>query len=506
MEKSALLELESANQGLLLTRVSDTSNATGIDANNPPDGMIIYFTDANHHGLYIRKDGWWHEMVTKDGDGITSLNGDKTKEQTLTFTMDGGSSLGFLSPVNGSQVLNIPPASSTKTGLVTADNQIIGGVKTFSEYPVIELMTPGSIVFAKSDKSLYQDNANLYWDDSNHRLGINLNSLQPGNTLEVNSGVAGNGGIRLTQLNPSSIPDASAGAIGVNTNGDIVRVQNGIASLNTLTAQTQTLVTGTSGTDFNISSAGSTHTFNLPDASATVRGVITSGTQTIGGWKTFGKSPTIGTLKKGSLIFVGNDPLDTLSGDDSNLFWDQNNDRLGIGTNIPSATVEIKASDPNSSGLKFTNLNASTPVSSMNTRLIGVDANGNVVRANSKRTFNNSPPDPTTGSTSSTGAIISTSQDTYVTFSIQLTIKIAALGLGSNLSGAYLQISPPGSPAAWMTIGSAELTYPSSITVAVGLQLSDTKTLAGWVPKGYSVRVLTAGTAVYVSGQEVTME
>ncbi|CAB5223180.1 hypothetical protein UFOVP384_5 [uncultured Caudovirales phage] len=62
---------------------------------------------------------------------------------------------------------------------------------------------------------------------------------------------------------------------------------SGISTLNTLTAGTQTFAVGTSGSDFNISSATSTHTFNIPDAGASARGVITTGTQTIAGAKTF---------------------------------------------------------------------------------------------------------------------------------------------------------------------------------------------------------------------------
>lgn len=55
----------------------------------------------------------------------------------------------------------------------------------------------------------------------------------------------------------------------------------GVTTINTLTALTQTFVPGTSGTDFNISSSGSTHTFNCPTASSTIRGCISTADWTI---------------------------------------------------------------------------------------------------------------------------------------------------------------------------------------------------------------------------------
>ncbi|MEI6400494.1 MAG: tail fiber domain-containing protein [bacterium] len=53
-------------------------------------------------------------------------------------------------------------------------------------------------------------------------------------------------------------------------------VSSAVQSLNGLTGSTQTFATGTTGSDFNISSTGTVHTFNFPTASASARGLLTS--------------------------------------------------------------------------------------------------------------------------------------------------------------------------------------------------------------------------------------
>jgi hypothetical protein len=68
----------------------------------------------------------------------------------------------------------------------------------------------------------------------------------------------------------------------------------GISSLNGLTESTQNFAVGTTGTDFAISSAGSTHTFNLPTASAANRGALSSADWSTFNGKLTGNAPIIG--------------------------------------------------------------------------------------------------------------------------------------------------------------------------------------------------------------------
>jgi hypothetical protein len=79
------------------------------------------------------------------------------------------------------------------------------------------------------------------------------------------------------------------------------RTLNGLAL-----SSNQAFAVGSSGTDFNISSSGSTHTFNIPDASATTRGAITTGSQTIAGVKTFSSGVTVsGATSNASNLTLG---------------------------------------------------------------------------------------------------------------------------------------------------------------------------------------------------------
>jgi len=71
----------------------------------------------------------------------------------------------------------------------------------------------------------------------------------------------------------------------------ITTFSTGLTALNGLTAQVQNLAVGTTGTDFAINSTTSTHTFNLPTASASNRGALSSTD-----WTTFNNKQNTSTL------------------------------------------------------------------------------------------------------------------------------------------------------------------------------------------------------------------
>ena len=201
--------------------------------------------------------------------------------------------------LGSSITLNIPDASESVRGVVTKDAQTFGGDKTFK--------------------------GNLIVDGTNtFTVGTGATSL--GGALSVTGATTLTGTTALnddaTLASGKKILFTSSDASGKNTSftagaqtadigytlptggpaADDVLKSTADGTLSWTSASSLgkiglTLGTANTGNDINVSgspaSLGSSITLNIPDASESVRGVVTKDAQTFGGLKTFGSTPKI---------------------------------------------------------------------------------------------------------------------------------------------------------------------------------------------------------------------
>jgi hypothetical protein len=110
----------------------------------------------------------------------------------------------------------------------------------------------------------------------------------------------------------------------------LTTLSTGLNALNGLTSQVQYFATGTSGTDFAISSATDTHTFNLPTASATNRGALSSAD-----WSTF-SGKVGGSGATGQVAYWNGTNSQTGS---ANFTWDNSVGKLNINTTTQYVSI-----------------------------------------------------------------------------------------------------------------------------------------------------------------------
>ena len=298
-------------------------------------------TAAGVASQYIRGDGTLADFPSSGGGG-----------SSVSYYLNGGTSQGV---IGGTTYYEMSKTADTGTGVdfPKSGNGLIVSFLTDANDPA-QLTIPGGnwnyeiYVSMSANGGTPQLYAELYKYDGTTFTLISTSTneiLYDGTTLNLYTFAMAVPTTTLTVTDRLAVKLYATNSGGKTTtvhtqNGHLCQIittfSTGITALNGLTTQVQYLATGTSGTDFNISSATATHTFNLPTASAANRGALSSAD-----WTTFNNKQS--TL---SLTTTGNSGSATLV---SNTL------------NVPTYTLAGLG------GISLTSLSATTPLSYNNT-------------------------------------------------------------------------------------------------------------------------------------------
>ncbi|MBO9658053.1 MAG: hypothetical protein J7527_04445 [Chitinophagaceae bacterium] len=423
LQKSAILELESNNQGLLLSRISDT---TLINSLTPPDGMVIYHTPSAQ--LMVRSNGAWRSLGTTTAmanywsqDGNTTGSVKKlgstdnyalslitNNTERMRILNNGNIGIGQATPnnllevngtntstgVSGLRLTNLGTAtlaaSNTKLLTVNANGDIVVANNPGANAWSLDGNANGSVKkFGNTDNfdlSIITNNAERLRVLNNGNVGIG--SATPGNMLEVAGTTAGTGvsGLRLLNLGTATPAAANSKMLTVNANGDIV-VANNVAP------NTWSLDGNANGM---VKKFGNTDNYDLS--------VITNNTER----------------------------LRVL-----------NNGNVGIGAATPNNLLEVAGTNTTTgvSGLRLTNLGTATAAAA-NTKMLTVNANGDIVVANNNASNAWSMDGNTTGTVKKIGSTdnFATSFITNNAERIRI-LNTGNVGIGSATPGNLLEVA-----------------------------------------------------------------
>jgi hypothetical protein len=296
IQKSSILELESTRQGLLLPRLADTA---AINALTPPDGMIIYLSADN--SLRLRSNGSWKKIADLAAATANwSLTGNSGTDSTLNFigTVDGKP---LVMKTNNSERLRINSNGNIGIGTnaPTAALDVNGTVKLESiaadsaTVNVLVLASDGSVHKRTISSSAFENAIKAI-----NGIQTQTMSITAAATDTVNNVTVQNRSSDSTIAIYMPVQDGSAGSskpYGFLTYGDWQKIQSAIQTI------AIGAVAGTSNASgAHIDSTGTTRTIVLHPADATNPGIVTAGTQTFGGDKTFNGAITLKSVANNS--------------------------------------------------------------------------------------------------------------------------------------------------------------------------------------------------------------
>jgi hypothetical protein len=318
INKSSILELESNNQGLLLPRISDTLLINNL---NPPDGMLIFFTDSsNNQYLLIKKKGKWDFVHSNSNDSLYNSfvlpnNFGILKSVGSNIIANAIPGVDYQIPISLTTSGNVGSSSySPTTGVLNIPNYTLSGL---GGEPIISTGT--NLQYWRGDKtwqtlntSVVPELTNLYYTDSRSR-----------NALSFASG--------------SGSYSSTTGVITIPTSTS--HLTNG-ANYITLGS-----LSGTAPLSYN----NGTGAFSISQANTNTNGYLSSTD-----WNTFnGKqnaltNPITGT---GTTNYLSKFTASSTTG--NSIVYD-NGSNIGIGKSSPTANLDILQTSTNKNGIRIT--------------------------------------------------------------------------------------------------------------------------------------------------------